>query len=118
MAEANRVRSPESLDRQIAKAAELRHTRRYDGIVYLGGVCVDCGFKTHLDALQFDHLPERGLPDRKAILGTYGWERMKTELNKCELVCANCHAIRTQSRRGKGVSKIGEVFNGNQIQAA
>lgn len=98
--QATRVRTSESLTKAVSQAKMLRHIRRYDGIVYLGGLCVDCGFKNHLDAFQFDHI--LGSPtkrDRKAVLGSYGWERMREELDKCELVCANCHAIRTQSRR-------------------
>ena len=83
--------------------AESRIARcmRYDNIVYKGGICVDCGYKDHLDGLQFDHLPELGRPNRVAM-HSRNLETRQAELDKCELVCGTCHAIRTAARGGTG----------------
>lgn len=61
--------------------------------------CADCGYNASAYALQFDHV--RG--DKKAnvsdlIRSDYKWETVLEEIDKCEVVCANCHAIRTKSR--------------------
>jgi hypothetical protein len=51
--------------------------------------------------MQFDHVPERGPKlfeiNYGAILSK-GYGLLKKELEKCDLVCANCHAIRTWER--------------------
>jgi hypothetical protein len=63
--------------------------------------CVDCGYNKHPAALDFDHLPgTEKLRDIKC--GQHlGWEALQAEVAKCEVVCANCHRIRT-SERAKG----------------
>lgn len=59
--------------------------------------CADCGYDENADALQFDHLPGT---EKKGRVGN-SWSEMAVidELNKCEVVCANCHCIRTSQRR-------------------
>lgn len=68
--------------------------------------CVDCGYNAHSAALDFDHLPgTTKVRDIKS--GQHlGWLALLTEIAKCEVVCANCHRIRTAARRaavGSGV---------------
>jgi len=49
--------------------------------------------------MQFDHRPEE---QKIAHVGWFAWradkEGLELELKKCDVVCANCHAIRTKSR--------------------
>lgn len=61
-------------------------------IEYGGGKCQVCGYDRCKRALSFHHkepsqkdfgLSSRGL--------TRSWEKTKTEIDKCILVCANCH---------------------------
>jgi hypothetical protein len=60
--------------------------------------CTDCGFKGHHAALHFDHLPgHEKVRDIKSG-GQLGWQALLDEIAKCEVVCANCHAIRTWQR--------------------
>lgn len=56
--------------------------------------CTDCGKIFPPVAMDWDHV--RGVKV-KAISQMWGWnrERILVELAKCELVCANCHRIRT-----------------------
>ena len=55
-----------------------------------GGKCVDCG-NTDERVLEFHH---RDRTTKNKIAWTYSEKRVKAELDKCELVCANCHNIR------------------------
>lgn len=59
--------------------------------------CMDCGFSGPPEALQFDHV--RGVK-KFTISGNlnFAWERILSEIEKCEVVCANCHIIRTTAR--------------------
>jgi hypothetical protein len=63
--------------------------------------CVDCG-NTDWRVLDFDHLPGFEKSLNLAAAGSQGWSvaRIDLEMAKCEIVCANCHRIRTHERRG------------------
>ena len=69
--------------------------------------CADCGGSFHPAAMHWDHLPGT---DKHADLGdlvrTHDQARILAEIAKCELVCANCHAVRTFVRR-RGVAQPG-----------
>ena len=60
--------------------------------------CVDCGYNTHPDALDFDHID----PAAKSFTishASVSLERLMLEVAKCEVRCANCHRIKTAERR-------------------
>ncbi len=61
-------------------------------IEYKGGLCQICGYKKYPGALDLHHLDattkEFGIGDKGY---TRSWEKVKKELDKCILVCANCH---------------------------
>ena len=66
--------------------------KKKQAIEYLGGCCENCGYDKYYGALQFHHRdPTQKDMDWKKIR-RYGWDRMKEELDKCALLCANCHA--------------------------
>lgn len=61
-------------------------------IDYKGGKCEKCGYNKYVGALDFHHLD----PNKKGFgIGNRGhcnsWDKVKVELDKCILVCANCH---------------------------
>ncbi len=61
-------------------------------IEYKGGKCRVCGYDRYAGALDFHHLDEK---TKKFDLSTKGltrsWVKTKAEIDKCILVCANCH---------------------------
>jgi len=60
--------------------------------------CADCGYKDHPAALDFDHVTGEKLFEIGPA-ATRSWESIEAEIEKCEVVCANCHRIRTYNRR-------------------
>ena len=66
-------------------------------VKYKGGKCVNCGYKKCIGALEFHHLNPKEKdfsPSHAKLKGkTKGQlkDRIKKELDKCILVCANCH---------------------------
>lgn len=58
---------------------------------YLGGKCDICGYSKCHEALAFHHKD----PSMKEFIlsrkYTWCWERLQIELNKCRLLCFNCH---------------------------
>ena len=61
--------------------------------------CVDCNGTFHPKAMQYDHLPgSEKIDSVSALLGRGSKRLVLEEIAKCELVCANCHAVRTDDR--------------------
>jgi hypothetical protein len=61
--------------------------------------CADCGGFFHFAAMQWDHLPGAEKLDEVSTLVRKGkTNRAREEIAKCELVCANCHAVRSYER--------------------
>ena len=58
--------------------------------------CSKCGYKDHPAALQFNHIDPStkvhhdGLS--RLVKSVVKWQRIKDEVAKCEILCANCHA--------------------------
>jgi hypothetical protein len=61
--------------------------------------CVDCDGEFPIECMEFDHVPERGpkIANVATLVGSP--RRFLEELAKCDLVCANCHKIRTARRK-------------------
>jgi hypothetical protein len=62
--------------------------------------CADCGYRSHPAALDFDHLPGFEKRFGLARAAWFKWDDVLMEIAKCEVVCANCHRIRTAERSG------------------
>ena len=60
--------------------------------------CVDCG-ETDPVVLEFDHLRDKAFAIGPELRNK-SWESILVEVEKCEVVCANCHRRRTAQRRG------------------
>ncbi len=59
-------------------------------VTYKGGKCSACGYSKYLAALDFHHID----PSKKSfqITGyTTVWGKIVEELDKCILLCSNCH---------------------------
>lgn len=61
------------------------------GVEYLGGKCIRCNYNKCMGALQFHH---RDPKEKDFTIGRYrvlSWEKIRKELDKCDLLCSNCH---------------------------
>ena len=77
----------------------LKHYRKIINEYFVNG-CVRC-YNKDFRVLEFDHVSG----DKKAVRGTegvmsyvregYSWKRIKEEINKCVVLCCNCHKIKT-----------------------
>lgn len=64
-----------------------------------GKPCMDCKVTYPPYVYDFDHRDpstKRELVSRSSSIRS--WKRIKEEIEKCDLVCANCHRIRTHAR--------------------
>lgn len=63
--------------------------------------CVDCG-EQRIPTLQFDHIEPslKRFNITEAVRRRVGLATLKIEIAKCEVRCANCHAIKTARDQG------------------
>ena len=92
------------------KEERRRAYRRAHAVVYdaKGGPCMDCGRAYDVVCMDFDHV--RGTK-KFNLSSSHGYSdaTIRAEIAKCDLVCANCHRLRTSKRgpyRGKGKRQI------------
>ena len=72
----------------------LRRAIKKQLVQYKGGKCERCGYDKCIQALQFHHK----IPGQKDFaistqlnLSNFSMENYYKEVDKCELLCANCH---------------------------
>lgn len=69
----------------------FRQNLKKRAVEYKGGKCEKCGYNKYIEALCFHHKD----PDKKDFSIGSGdckaWDKVKIELDKCYLVCSNCH---------------------------
>lgn len=74
------------------KRAEARQTAfKLEAVSYKGGKCVVCGYDRYRGALEFHHLDPAQKDFELNNLMKFT-DEIRKELDKCALVCANCHA--------------------------
>jgi len=72
---------------------QTQRRKKLQAVKYLGGRCQLCGYDRCQAALVFHHI-EREDKEHKVtyIVSRWSWDRVRPELDKCILVCSNCHA--------------------------
>ncbi|HVI40498.1 MAG TPA: RNA ligase family protein [Anaerovoracaceae bacterium] len=84
-------------DRQAQYERRYKQRRHWLDSIKIASGCVDCQLTDPPECLTFDHV--RG--PKKFNIGqswNQGRQALQEEIAKCEVVCANCHAIRTKKR--------------------
>ena len=76
----------------IKAVAKRRRKIKLLAIEYKGGKCQICSYNKYPGGLDLHHIDRKsksfGIGDKGY---TRSWEKVRTELDKCVLVCANCH---------------------------
>ena len=81
-------------DKKISKSQsviEWRKRKKIELVEYKGGCCELCGYDKSISALHFHHRnPEE--KDFSISSKSYSISKLKKEVDKCILVCSNCHS--------------------------
>lgn len=99
------------MERALRELNRANLHRKKVAIIKVNNGCMDCGYNKDHRALEFDHRENIGLPwtgkqRTVAAMMYFSWKRIQEEIDKCDVVCCNCHAIRTSLRRKEaGVRK-------------
>lgn len=71
-----------------------RTNNKRKAVDYLGGKCQMCGITSEcLDIFDFHHRDPEEKEYSLNLLVNKTWDHMKPELDKCDLLCSNCHKI-------------------------
>lgn len=93
-------------DKKIVKRENNRKNLRD---IFINSSCKDCGNKD-IRVLEFDHLPEFEKSSNICdMVSNNSWSDIEKEIKKCEIVCANCHKIRTVERSIKNYRKVSKA---------
>lgn len=117
---AGTIRPPSFMPRAVGGTDEQRRCREkwsrkwseHSGLLraFRLGPCFDCGRSFDWFAMEFDH---RAGTDKVAgvtrLAGQVSLKRLLEEIEKCDIVCANCHRMRTFARRQIDTSGCGVV---------
>jgi hypothetical protein len=96
--------------RRVLKATRERRAR---GTAYVDELksrpCVDCGVRYPPYVMDFDHVRgEKSLNLSRLRNSRLAWSRLVAEREKREVVCANCHRMRTRmGSEGRAVERSG-----------
>jgi len=118
-AEYGRAHYLENRQRYIQKAMERTNelcAQNYERLIpYLQARrCADCGERDVI-VLEFDHVGNKAFNIGNA-LRERAWPQILAEIEKCEIVCANCHRRRT-ARRGGFARYVAALRHGATTEA-
>lgn len=97
---------------------DLKRSKKLRAIELKGGKCSMCGGIFPPCVYDFHHIiPQK----RKITWGSqflnWSWDKVEKEINKCILLCANCHRLLHHNER-KGIKTMNEInkeFPGNPV---
>ena len=89
-----------------------RFLGKANAIIYKGGKCERCGWSGHIRdwaAFEFHHLNDKSF-EIGAFLNLK-WEAIVAGIDKCELLCSNCHKITHDDKQGnQGMILAAKIF--------
>jgi predicted HNH restriction endonuclease len=81
------------MDKRNKNRRDWTNREKLKAIEYKGGACVICGYNKCCAALDFHHL-DPSQKERPAMGAIYDYKKFEdniAELDKCILLCSNCH---------------------------
>ena len=76
-----------------AATSQKRRDTKLKAVEYKGGACGRCGGVFPPAVYDFHHTNPKEKDADPGTLMSYNWDTLKEELDKCILLCANCHRL-------------------------
>lgn len=86
-----KINRKQYFDRNVRRRNEIRKLI----LIEKNKPCVDCNEKYPPYVMDFDHREDKDFNIGEAASRNYALDKIKKELEKCDLVCSNCHRERT-----------------------
>jgi hypothetical protein len=77
----------------VKETRKLRNDKKKRAVEYLGGKCMKCSGEFPAYVFDFHHRDPSEKEGSVGKLCSSSWENIVKELDKCDLLCANCHRI-------------------------
>ncbi len=90
------------IEKNYRRREELR---KYVRDLKMSTACKDCGESYPYYVMDFDHLENKEFSISRLVYAN-NKTKLRFELEKCEIVCANCHRIRTYERLVRARSSV------------
>ena len=88
-----------------SEKSEVRRTKaylsRYIQDLKSRNPCMDCKIQYPYYVMDFDHVRGRKQNNVMELIPTLSKKKIDEEIAKCEIVCSNCHRVRTHIRRSR-----------------
>jgi transposase len=81
----------EKKSRNYARTKTWRQKMKEKAVEYLGGKCIVCGYNKCVWALEFHHRDPNEKDFGISQYDSLNWDVIRIELDKCDLLCSNCH---------------------------
>lgn len=75
----------------IGRQRARRLAKKQQAVEYKGGCCSICGYNKCIGALDFHHTDPTQKDADFTQMKNWSWDRIQKEVDKCILVCSNCH---------------------------
>jgi len=82
-------------------AKQKAHLSRYIQDMKSKTPCMDCKISYPYYVMDFDHVRGRKQANVMELISTLSKKKIDEEIAKCEIVCSNCHRIRTHNRKNR-----------------
>lgn len=80
------------MSNSYAQVKKAKEKRKLQIVQVMGNSCAICGYNKSIHALELHHINPKDKEFSFSKLGSFpNWEKLKKELSKCILLCANCH---------------------------
>jgi hypothetical protein len=92
----NRDKYKNGIRREQVKANSARYRKQIEKFLVdflRNNPCVNCG-ETNILTLQFDHITDKRY-NVSCLIRHSSLQLIKNEISKCQVLCANCHSIKT-----------------------
>lgn len=89
-----------------------RYVAKLQAVEYLGGKCMKCPYQGNIAAFDFHHRDGSTKEFTLSGCAHRSWEDIKKELDKCDLLCANCHRLEHNGYDNEALIEAVESFKG------
>lgn len=91
-----------------------RYLTKKAAVKYLGGKCSKCSWDKDITALDFHHLSGKEFNLSRA--NNKSWDVVKAELDKCILLCANCHRMEHSGYNNQRLIEAANKYKGKLLK--
>lgn len=89
----------------LRKKQVIQRVRQFVAELKESTPCTDCGINYPSYVMDFDHLANKEYQISNMIHSGYDICSVQKEIDKCEIVCSNCHRVRTHNRLNDSVAE-------------